>query len=261
MSRATNVDTQPPALDADRHDMIRVHRARVNNLKDISVAIPKRRLTVFTGVSGLGQEFARVRHDRRRVTAVDQRDVQRVRAGLHADDGPARCRRAGGTDDGDPRRPGADGRQPPVDRRHGHGCQRHAADRLQPPRQAVHRLAAGVLVQHRDHQRRRGGDVREGRQEDSARSVRSRAPAACAPGARAWVRSPTSTCPSSTTTASRSTRVRSRSPGTAWRAGTGGSSVAAATSTRTSRSASSPRRNSTTCSTGSPPRSRSTASI
>ncbi len=40
---------------ADIHDLIRVHGARVNNLKDISVAIPKRRLTVFTGVSGSGK--------------------------------------------------------------------------------------------------------------------------------------------------------------------------------------------------------------
>ncbi len=40
---------------ADRHDLIRVHGARVNNLKDISVQIPKRRLTVFTGVSGSGK--------------------------------------------------------------------------------------------------------------------------------------------------------------------------------------------------------------
>ena len=46
----------PPALhDADRHDLIRVHGARVNNLKDVSVEIPKRRLTVFTGVSGSGK--------------------------------------------------------------------------------------------------------------------------------------------------------------------------------------------------------------
>jgi excinuclease UvrABC ATPase subunit len=44
------------ALDpADSHDLIRVHGARVNNLKDISVEIPKRRLTVFTGVSGSGK--------------------------------------------------------------------------------------------------------------------------------------------------------------------------------------------------------------
>ncbi|MBU2666112.1 excinuclease ABC subunit UvrA [Actinoplanes bogorensis] len=41
--------------DADRHDLIRVHGARVNNLKDVSVEIPKRRLTVFTGVSGSGK--------------------------------------------------------------------------------------------------------------------------------------------------------------------------------------------------------------
>src|SRR6186713_2858125 len=40
---------------ADRHDLIRVHGARVNNLKDVSVDIPKRRLTVFTGVSGSGK--------------------------------------------------------------------------------------------------------------------------------------------------------------------------------------------------------------
>src|SRR5262245_52371260 len=40
---------------ADSHDLIRVQGARVNNLKDVSVAIPKRRLTVFTGVSGSGK--------------------------------------------------------------------------------------------------------------------------------------------------------------------------------------------------------------
>ena len=40
---------------ADRHDSIRVQGARVNNLKDVSVDIPKRRLTAFTGVSGSGK--------------------------------------------------------------------------------------------------------------------------------------------------------------------------------------------------------------
>src|SRR6188768_3115338 len=40
---------------ADSHDRIRVQGARVNNLKDVSVEIPKRRLTVFTGVSGSGK--------------------------------------------------------------------------------------------------------------------------------------------------------------------------------------------------------------
>ena len=41
--------------EADSHDLIRVQGARVNNLKDVSVEIPKRRLTVFTGVSGSGK--------------------------------------------------------------------------------------------------------------------------------------------------------------------------------------------------------------
>src|SRR4051794_19771936 len=40
---------------ADTHDMIRVQGARENNLKNVSVDIPKRRLTVFTGVSGSGK--------------------------------------------------------------------------------------------------------------------------------------------------------------------------------------------------------------
>ncbi|GLZ12627.1 ABC transporter [Actinomadura sp. NBRC 104425] len=44
-----------PAHIADSHDMIRVHGARENNLKDVSIEIPKRRLTVFTGVSGSGK--------------------------------------------------------------------------------------------------------------------------------------------------------------------------------------------------------------
>src|SRR5580658_2837755 len=50
---ATRQDKQPKA--AERHDLIRVHGARVNNLKDVNVAIPKRQLTVFTGVSGSGK--------------------------------------------------------------------------------------------------------------------------------------------------------------------------------------------------------------
>ncbi|MEU0112450.1 excinuclease ABC subunit UvrA [Streptomyces bobili] len=51
--RAAGGPTTPHA--ADTHDVIRVHSARVNNLKDVSVEIPKRRLTVFTGVSGSGK--------------------------------------------------------------------------------------------------------------------------------------------------------------------------------------------------------------
>ena len=45
----------PARHPADSHDLIRVQGARENNLKDISVELPKRRLTVFTGVSGSGK--------------------------------------------------------------------------------------------------------------------------------------------------------------------------------------------------------------
>jgi excinuclease UvrABC ATPase subunit len=53
---ATTTDSEVTGLHtADSHDVIRVQGARENNLKDVSVEIPKRRLTVFTGVSGSGK--------------------------------------------------------------------------------------------------------------------------------------------------------------------------------------------------------------
>lgn len=52
---AKNSDVPATLSPADSHDLIRVHGARENNLKDISLGIPKRRLTVFTGVSGSGK--------------------------------------------------------------------------------------------------------------------------------------------------------------------------------------------------------------
>jgi excinuclease UvrABC ATPase subunit len=64
MSKVTGQDSRTPhgadnhGADnhgADSHESIRVHGARENNLKDVSVEIPKRRLTVFTGVSGSGK--------------------------------------------------------------------------------------------------------------------------------------------------------------------------------------------------------------
>ncbi|QTD99371.1 UvrABC system protein A [Streptomyces cyanogenus] len=51
----TGMDDATAQHAADSHDLIRVHGARENNLKDVSVEIPKRRLTVFTGVSGSGK--------------------------------------------------------------------------------------------------------------------------------------------------------------------------------------------------------------
>src|SRR5215218_729973 len=56
MSTATTTNRQSSAQHvADSHDLIRVLGARENNLKDVHVEIPKRRLTVFTGVSGSGK--------------------------------------------------------------------------------------------------------------------------------------------------------------------------------------------------------------
>jgi excinuclease UvrABC ATPase subunit len=53
-TQSTDTHSSSPQ-DADSHDLIRVGGARVNNLKDVSVELPKRRLTVFTGVSGSGK--------------------------------------------------------------------------------------------------------------------------------------------------------------------------------------------------------------
>lgn len=56
MSATTSAGTREPEPHvADSHDLIRVHGARVNNLRDVSIELPKRRLTVFTGVSGSGK--------------------------------------------------------------------------------------------------------------------------------------------------------------------------------------------------------------
>ena len=93
------------------------------------------------GCLGFGQELAGVRHDRRGVPAADQRDLQRLRAGLHADARPARGRRARGADDGDHRRPGGGwASDAALHRRDGHGRQRDAADPVQPAR--AHRTSA-----------------------------------------------------------------------------------------------------------------------
>lgn len=56
MTTTTRPATQSPTQHtADSHDLIRVHGARENNLRNVSVELPKRRLTVFTGVSGSGK--------------------------------------------------------------------------------------------------------------------------------------------------------------------------------------------------------------
>ncbi|MFE3635715.1 ATP-binding cassette domain-containing protein [Streptomyces sp. NPDC059168] len=55
MATRTDATQRPAPHVADSHGLIRVHGARENNLKDVSIELPKRRLTVFTGVSGSGK--------------------------------------------------------------------------------------------------------------------------------------------------------------------------------------------------------------
>ncbi len=159
----TGTDLMSTAHAADRHDLIRVQGARVNNLRDVSVEIPKRRLTVFTGVSGSGKSslvFGTIAAESQRmINETYSAFVQ----GFMPTAGAAGRRRAGGPDDGDHRRPGADGRQRPLHRRDRDRRQRHAADPVQPARPAAHRLGPGVLVQRRLDQRRRRRHDREGR--------------------------------------------------------------------------------------------------
>ena len=126
---------------ADGHDLIRVHGARREQPEGRQHRDPEAPADGVHRRLGLGQELAGVQHDRRGVAAADQRDVQRVRAGLHADAGPAGSRRARRADDGDRRRPATDGGRRPFDGRHRHRCQRDAAHPLQPARKAVRRAA------------------------------------------------------------------------------------------------------------------------
>ena len=222
MSMATRTDTQSLAPHiADSHDLIRVHGARVNNLKDVSVEIPKRRLTVFTGVSGSGKSslvFGTI-------AAESQRLINETYSAFVQGFMPTLARPEvdvlEGLDDRDHRRPAADGCRRPLHGRHRHRRQRDAAHPLQPTRAAAHRLAQRVLLQRRlgpgdrcDHDRTRCQQDRCDRP--------SPAPAACVRAAKAGARSPISTFLSCTTTASRSTRARSPSPATAWTAGTAG---------------------------------------
>ncbi|MGO2540684.1 MAG: hypothetical protein ACTH8J_06020 [Specibacter sp.] len=114
----------------------------------------------------MGQELAGVWHDCRRVTAHDQRNLQRFCAGLHAHTGTARRRPVGRADHCHPCRPGTHGRQPSLHRGHRHRRERHAAHRVQPDGPAPHWLAPGLLVQCRLHLGRRRRHDRESGGED-----------------------------------------------------------------------------------------------
>ena len=82
MSTATTTGTQTSIpQDPDAHDVIRVQGARANNLQDVSVEIPKRRLTVFTGVSGIstGALHRTIRLPRPRVRSGSRGGLHRLK--------------------------------------------------------------------------------------------------------------------------------------------------------------------------------------
>ena len=201
-----------------------MHGARVNNLKDVSVEIPKRRLTVFTGVSGSGKSslvFGTI-------AAESQRLINETYSAFVQGFMPTLARPDVDVLDGlttaiivDQERMGADPRSTVGTATDANAMLRILFSRLG---QAAHRLAPGVLLQRRLDQRRRRGHDRARRPHDEGAAQlqhpRRHVPALRGPGLGQRHR-PDRSC---TTTASRSTRARSRSPATAWTAGTAASS-------------------------------------
>ena len=253
--------TRAPLHAADSHDLIRVHGARENNLKDISVEIPKRRLTVFTGVSGSGKSS--LVFDT--IAAESQRLINETYSAFVQGFMPTLARPEVDVLEGlttaiivDQERMGADARSTVGTATDANAMLRILFSRLGQPHigspSAFSFNVPSVAGERCDHGRARAARPRP-------RSATFTASGGMCP--RCEGRGSVTDFDLSAALrrhASRSTRARSRSPATAWTAGTAASSAAAASSTRTSRSASSPRASCTTCSTRSRPRSRSTAS-
>ena len=238
MSTATKKDKRSPARQAaDSHDLIRVQGARVNNLKDISVELPKRRLTVFTGVSGSGKSslvFGTL-------AAESQRLINETYSAFVQGFMPTMARPEVDVLDGlttaiivDQERMGADPRSTVGTATDANAMLRILFSRLGKP----HIGSPSAFAFNVASVKGSGGITVDRGDKTETKKASSPAPAACARDARAGARSTTSTSPRCTTTASRSTKARSRSRATAWTAGTGASSGAAASSTLTRRSAS-----------------------
>jgi excinuclease UvrABC ATPase subunit len=138
---------------ADSHELIRVQGARVNNLKDVSVEIPKRRLTAFTGVSGSGKSslvFSTI-------AAESQRLINETYSSFVQGFMPTMARPEVDVLEGlttaiivDQERMGGDSRSTV-----GTATDATAAHSLQPHRKAAHRFPERVLVQRPDRQGQR----------------------------------------------------------------------------------------------------------
>ena len=120
-----------------RQNSIVVTGAREHNLKDVTVELPRDSLVVITGLSGLGQVLAGLRHDLRRGPAPLRRVAERVRAPVPRADGQAGRGLDRGPVAGDLDRPEDDVAQPAVDGRHGHGDLRLPAPAVGADRQAA----------------------------------------------------------------------------------------------------------------------------
>ena len=216
----------PPAehtADSARSDPS--HGARVNNLKDVSVELPKRRLTAFTGVSGSGKSslvFGTI-------AAESQRLINETYSAFVQGFMPTMARPDVDVLDGlttaiivDQERMGGDARSTVGTATDASAMLRILFSRLG---QAAHRRAAGVLVQRADAGRRAASmtvDKGRARRVTVRRAVYRRRHVPAVRGPRVDQRHRPDA--SSTTTRSRSTRARSRSPATAWTAGTAASS-------------------------------------
>ena len=255
MSKATRTGTQAPALHlGDSHDLIRVHGARENNLKDVSVEIPKRRLTVFTGVSGSGKSS--LVFDT--IAAESQRLINETYSAFVQGFMPTLARPDVDVLEGlttaivvDQERMGADSRSTVGTATDANAMLRILFSRLGKPHVgspnafsfnvASVRASGAITIERGAGKTVRQTFTRTGgmcpRCEGLGSGLRYR------PG------------PALSTTPSRSPRARSPSPATPWTAsGPCGPSSSRASSTRTSRSASTPRKSCTTSSTTSRPR-------
>ena len=148
-ARQTASRTAPALHAADRHEVIRVLGARENNLKDVDIELPKRRLTVFTGVSGSGKSSLAFGT----IAAESQRMINETYSAFVQGFMPTLARPEVDVLDGlttaiivDQQRMGSDPRSTVGTATDANTMLRILFSRLG---EAAHRLAAGVLVQRR----------------------------------------------------------------------------------------------------------------